>query len=39
MDAEVKDKPQTQPKWEREEQVLLVVEYFKNKDDRLLTAA
>ena len=38
MDSSKKDTPQSQPKWEREEQVLLVVEYFACKDDRYLIA-
>ena len=29
----IKDTPQSQPCWDREEQVLLVVEYYTNKDD------
>lgn len=33
-----KNTPQAQPKWSREEQVLLVVEYFANKDDKLQIA-
>lgn len=33
-----KDKPQSQPRWDREEQVLLVVEYFSSKDDKYLMA-
>ena len=38
MDTIKKDTPQSQPKWEREEQVLLVVEYFACKNDRYLMA-
>ena len=38
MEKGKKETPQAQPKWEREEQVLLVVEYFASKDDRLLIA-
>ena len=34
----LKVKPQSQPRWEREEQVLLVVEYFSCKDDNHLMA-
>lgn len=33
MDSVEKETPQSQPGWEREEQVLLVVEYFANKGD------
>lgn len=32
------NKPQSQPRWEREEQVLLVVEYFSCNEDKLLIA-
>lgn len=38
MEQIKKETPQSQPKWEREEQVLLVVEYFANKDDQYLIA-
>lgn len=38
MAKEEKDTPQAQPRWEREEQILLVVEYFLNKEDRLYEA-
>ncbi len=38
MELNDKDTPQSQPGWEREEQVLLVVEYFKCKGDRYLIA-
>lgn len=38
MEKAEKDTPQAQPRWEREEQILLVVEYFLNKEDRLYEA-
>ncbi len=38
MDSKKAESAQSQPRWEREEQVLLVVEYFACKEDRYLVA-